>query len=89
MKYEVRFSKAADKELRKLGADIRARIIKAAMTLSAEPRPVGVVKLEGPDGLYRIRIGDHRVIYAIHDDVLIVLVLRIADRKDVYRRGLA
>lgn len=89
MKYDVRFTKAADKELRKLGADIRARIIKAAMTLSTEPRPAGVVKLEGPDDLYRIRIGDYRVIYSVHDDVLIVLVLRVADCKEVYRRGLA
>ena len=53
--------------------------------LAANPRPKGVKKLSGPDDLYRIRVGDYRIVYQIHDDRLIVLVVRIGHRKDVYR----
>jgi mRNA interferase RelE/StbE len=53
--------------------------------LRTNPRPPGVVKLAGDDNLWRIRIGDYRVVYEIHDNRLIVLVLRVAHRKDVSR----
>ena len=53
--------------------------------LAKEPRPKGVKKLSGADDLYRIRVGDYRVVYQIRDDRLIVLVVRIGHRKDVYR----
>lgn len=54
--------------------------------LADDPRPTGVVKLAGDDNLWRIRIGNYRVVYEIYDDQLIVLVLRVAHRKDIYRR---
>jgi len=53
--------------------------------LGKEPRPKGVKKLTGAEDLYRIRVGDYRFVYQILDDRLIVLVVRIAHRKDVYR----
>ncbi len=53
--------------------------------LAVNPRPKGVKKLSGLDDLYRIRVGDYRIVYQIHDDRLIVLVVRIGHRKDVYR----
>ncbi len=53
--------------------------------LAANPRPKGVKKLTGLDNLYRIRAGDYRIVYQIRDDRLIVLVVRIGHRKDVYR----
>mgnify|MGYP001580816136 FL=1 len=53
--------------------------------LAATPRPKGVKKLTGTDDLYRIRVGDYRIVYQIHDDRLIVLVVRIGHRRDVYR----
>ena len=53
--------------------------------LRSEPRPDGSQKLKGMDGLYRIRSGDYRIVYVIRDDRLLVLVVRIGDRKDVYR----
>ena len=49
------------------------------------PRPIGSVKLEGEENLWRIRVGDYRIVYTIEDKKLIVLVVRIAHRKDVYR----
>jgi mRNA interferase RelE/StbE len=55
--------------------------------LIQNPRPPGVLKMSGADNLWRIRIGDYRVVYEIHDERLIVLVLRVAHRKDVYRGG--
>ena len=53
--------------------------------LKADPRPLGSQKLKGQDNLHRIRSGDYRIIYAIRDDQLLVLVVRIGDRKDIYR----
>ena len=60
-------------------------MIRAMDALAASPRPRGVKKLAGPDDLYRIRVGDDRMVYRIQDDRLIVLVVRIAHRKDVCR----
>jgi mRNA interferase RelE/StbE len=65
--------------------DLRARIADRLVGLSANPRPVGAIKLAGQDA-YRIRVGDHRIIYTIHDDRLIVLVVDVGHRRDVYRR---
>jgi mRNA interferase RelE/StbE len=53
--------------------------------LAENPRPLGVRKLEGEEDLYRLCIGDYRVLYAIRDAALLVLVVRIADRREVYR----
>jgi len=53
--------------------------------LAKEPRPKGVNRLTGAADLYRIRVGDYRVVYQIQDNRLIVLVVRIGHRKDVYR----
>ncbi|MDJ0899633.1 MAG: type II toxin-antitoxin system RelE/ParE family toxin [Xenococcus sp. MO_188.B8] len=53
--------------------------------LATEPRPEGVVKLKGEENLYRIRVGDYRVIYNVQDDRLLVLVVKVGHRGDVYR----
>jgi mRNA interferase RelE/StbE len=53
--------------------------------LGKEPRPKGVKKLAGAEDLYRIRVGDYRVVFQIQDDRLMVLVVRIGHRKDAYR----
>ena len=57
--------------------------------LAENPRPAGLKKLKGPAGFLRIRVGDYRVIYCVHDDVLIVLVVRIAHRREAYRLPIA
>jgi mRNA interferase RelE/StbE len=59
--------------------------VAAVEALADDPRPQGAVKISGDDNLWRVRVGDYRVVYEIHDDRLIVLVLRVAHRKDVYR----
>ena len=84
MGHSVEFKPNADKELDALPKQHRARIIKAAMALGNNPRPPGCKKLKNSEA-YRIRIGEYRVIYEIHDDVLIVLVVRVAHRRSAYK----
>lgn len=84
--YKILFKRSADRALKKLPQDVQRRIAGEAARLANNPRPAGVVKMAGDENLWRIRIGDYRLVYEIHDDRLIVLVLRVAHRKDVYRR---
>ncbi len=84
-KYRVALKPSADRALQKLPHDVQRRIVGEVAMLAHDPRPAGVVKLAGDDNLWRIRIGNYRVVYEIHDDRLLVLVLRVAHRKDVYR----
>ena len=84
-KYTVRFKPWVDRQLRRLPVSTQKRIVGEVATLAENPRPAGVVKLAGDDTLWRIRVGDYRVVYEIHDTRLIILVLRVAHRKDVYR----
>ena len=63
----------------------RQRIVASILALAEEPRPVGCEKLAGQDDRYRIRVGRFRIVYSIADAELVVLVVRVADRKDVYR----
>jgi mRNA interferase RelE/StbE len=83
--YRVQILDSALRQLEKLPRVQRDRIRRRIRELAAEPRPRGSIKLEGGDDHYRIRVGDYRVIYAIQDDELIVLVLRVGHRRDVYR----
>lgn len=87
MTYTVEFSSAAAKSLNKLDAPLRLRIAGAIELLSVEPRPPGATMLRGGErGRWRVRVGDHRVVYTIEDQRLIVLVLRLAHRREVYDR---
>ena len=85
MSYEVKFSKGAKKQLRKLPLDIQERIQTKINDLAIEPRPNGVKKLQGDDNSYRVRVGDYRVIYELDDDVLIVTVIKIGHRSEIYK----
>ena len=86
MAYVVSFKPSAEKALRKLSQTTQKRIVAAVEELQDDPRPPGCVKLSGEDELWRIHVGDFRVVYSVQDDKLIVLVVRVAHRKDVYRR---
>ncbi len=81
--YTIVLSKRAQKQLDKLSDNIAFPIIEQIKLLEINPKPNGVKKLKGREG-YRIRIGDYRVIYEIIDNLLIIDVLTIAHRKDVY-----
>ena len=83
--YHVDFLLSADRALRRLPVEVQRRIVRAVAALADEPRPRGSVKLSAQDDLWRIRVGQYRVVYAIDDDRLTVLVVRVAHRKDIYR----
>lgn len=84
-RYEVQISTAAEREFRKLPTDVAKRLKPAILALADNPRPQGVVKLAGEENAWRIRVGDYRVLYQIHDRALLVLVVEIAHRREAYR----
>ena len=83
--YRVRTSPDADKQLAKLDGSVRVRVAQKIDQLAENPRPQGCKKLKGDDNLWRVRVGDYRIVFSIHDDVLLVLIIRIAHRREVYR----
>jgi len=83
--YVVQYDPRAMKELTKLDKPVARRIARAVDGLGAQPRPQGARSLVGYPGLWHIRIGDYRVVYAIKDAELVVLALRVAHRTDIYR----
>lgn len=84
--WKVVFHRQAEKVLHRLPKDLVGRLWRAIQILAANPRPEGCKKLEGHDNLYRIRVGDWRISYAVEDDTLIVLILEIAPRGGAYRK---
>ena len=85
MRYQIIIKPTAEKSMDKIPLPVRRRVADAIEELRSDPRPAGVVKLAGDENLWRIKIGNYRVVYEIHDDRLVVFVLRAAHRKDVYR----
>jgi len=82
-KYTVTLSRTAEKQLDKLPNPTADRLLSAIIQLSDNPRPPGYKKLKGRDG-YRIRKGSYRIIYDIFDNVLLVHIIGIGHRKDIY-----
>ena len=85
MRYTVRMENRVRKTLDRLPGDLYARMIRKLGALEENPRPFGVEKLDGPKDLYRVRVGDRRIVYAIRDRELVVIVIRIGHRREVYR----
>lgn len=83
--YSVVFSKSAGRELGNLEQAVSLRVLSKIEALATKPRPAGCRKLTGADDLWRIRIGDYRVIYAIDDDAGLVDIVAIRHRRDAYR----
>ena len=86
MTYRVDILPSARRELAALPLKDRTRVDKRILSLGENPRPVGSKKLTDEDDLYRLRIGDYRVIYQVQDKVLLVLVVKIGNRREVYRK---
>ncbi len=85
MAYRIEVKPSAADALAKIPQPNRRRIARKIDRLADNPRPRGARALEGRLSLYRIRIGDYRVIYQIQEAALLVLVVRIGSRGDVYR----
>lgn len=86
MSYHIELSPAAARQLRKLDGAARRRVQAAVELLASDPRPPSAKKLVGGDGEWRVRTGDYRIVYEIHDGVLVVLVLAVGHRREVYQR---
>ena len=85
MAYRVQINNAADRNIRKLPRSIQGRIFSSLDTLKADPRPHGAIKMKMYQDTYRIRMGDYRILYEVYDDRLLVIVVKVGDRRDVYR----
>ena len=85
MAYSVEFKPSAVRDLAALPKDAQRRLALKIDSLALDPRPSGCEKIQGGEGLSRVRVGDYRVIYFAEDLRLLILVVKIGHRKDVYR----
>lgn len=85
MPYEIRVAPAARRQLARLPRPAQARVAAAIESLGEEPRR-HAEKLAGAPGLWRSRVGEYRIVYQVHDEILLVLVVKVGHRRDVYRR---
>ena len=83
--FKIEWKRTALKELEKLPRPMISRIVSAVDNLSSNPFPPGVRKLVGTEDIYRIRVGDYRVLYNIIENKLVIEIIRVRHRKDVYR----
>jgi mRNA interferase RelE/StbE len=83
--YSIEVSASAEKQLRKVPRADQVRILRAIVQLGADPSPPGCRKLAGYDHVFRIRVGTYRVIYDVDRKRIIVVILKVGHRKDVYR----
>ena len=84
-RYAVTFTRAAERALRKTDRPVQRRLLDSIEDLRDDPRPPGARTLQGGQGLLRVRVGDFRVVYRVHDDELVVLVVTLGHRREVYR----
>jgi mRNA interferase RelE/StbE len=83
--YRIDFAPTAVRQLRKLDPSARRRVQAAIELLSTDPRPAEAKKLVGGEGEWRVRTGDYRIVYEIHDSRLVVLVVALGHRRGIYR----
>lgn len=83
--YKIQWKESAKKELKSLDKSIIKRLLKNISLLAENPRPASCKKLQGMDSFYRIRVADYRVVYSIEDNVLVIEIIRIGHRRNVYQ----
>ncbi|MBO9482276.1 type II toxin-antitoxin system RelE/ParE family toxin [Salinisphaera sp. G21_0] len=83
--YELRWKRSALKELQKLPATTVSRLVALAESLVDQPYPSGCCKLAGTEHTYRVRAGNYRLVYLVHNGQLIIEIVRVGHRKDIYR----
>ena len=86
MAYQLIILPKAEKELKKLPKKEFLKVDEAILMLADNPRPVGCKKLQAFHDIYRVRVGDYRIVYRIEDARLIIEVIRVANRKDAYKK---
>ncbi|MFC8041868.1 type II toxin-antitoxin system RelE/ParE family toxin [Paenarthrobacter sp. NPDC057355] len=83
--FHITYTAAAAKQVRKLDRAAQIRVLKTVEILASAPRPPKSTQLVGGKGQWRIRTGDYRVVYEIHDQELLVLVVKVGHRKEIYQ----
>lgn len=83
--YEIEITRTAEKQLEKLPRKEQKRVVAAVLRLADEPRPRGSRKLGGHDDVFRIRVGTYRVLYSVSGGQLVIIILKVGHRHDVYR----
>jgi mRNA interferase RelE/StbE len=83
--YRIEISATAERQLKKIRREDQVRILRSVLLLASEPRPGGCRKMSGYDDIYRLRVGNYRVIYEIEGKGIVVIILKIGHRREVYR----
>ena len=84
-RYEITFARSARRELEALETQLVARVWARIQALGGQPRPPGCRKVQGEEGVWRIRVGDYRVLYEINDATRIIDIAAVRHRRDAYR----
>jgi mRNA interferase RelE/StbE len=84
--YSIDVAPRAERQFRKLSREVQVRLASKIDALAGTPRPRGVEKLEDEENLYRIRVGDYRIVYEISDEKRSIVIAKIGHRREVYRR---
>jgi mRNA interferase RelE/StbE len=84
--YRIEFAPRAQRDFKALDGSVRRRIARRIDSLADNPYPPGIKKIEGEEELYRLRVGDYRILYQVRGQVLLVLIVGIGHRRDIYRR---
>jgi len=85
MKYRIEFSPTAESQFKKLPKEVQARLKHRIDSMAENPFPRGLRNLSAEENIYRLRIGDYRIIYQVQGKALLILILKLGYRKDVYR----
>ena len=85
MKYRIKFQRSAAKALKKIPKPNRKRIGKKIDSLAENLPSQDTTKMKGNNPFHKVRVGDYRIIYEIQDDVLVILIVKVGHRKDIYR----
>ena len=85
MIYRIELTKAASRDLAAIPKALLKRLDACILHLAADPLPSGVKKLKSNDGLYRVRVGNYRIIYRVEQEILTILIVKTGHRREVYR----
>ena len=85
--YKITWKNSARNELKKLGREVIPKILEAVESLATNPFPARVRKILGSEYTYRIRVGDYRIVYNIISSTLVIEVIRVGHRKNIYKKG--
>ena len=84
-RYEIEISRAAEKQLRRLPRADQVCVVRTIRVLADDPLPRGARKLSGYDDVFRVRTGQYRILYSVSERKLVIVVLKVGHRRDVYR----